>query len=476
MNYSWNTFFIVTFLLIQISCARSARVSGDRESAAPNPSLSIGIAKVDITPEKPIRLSGYGNRREVSEGIDGHLWAKALAMGEGEEQVLLVTLDLIGVPEWLTQKVSEELSISRDRLALCATHTHSGPHLKNVLDPIFMEDIPPDHWSEIENYSATLVDKVVQVCRLALNNRQPGTLEWGQGEVEFAGNRRVLESRIWTGFGIQADGPVDHALPVLKVSDLSGTLKAILANYACHCTTLGGLYNKVHGDWAGEAQRLLEERHPGIHAMIAIGCGADANPNPRGEMEHVLAHGKSLADEVDRLLGTHLTPLLSLPKTSLDRIDLPLDPLPSHDFWQEHANSEERTAYYAKQILKRLDKGEELPTSINYPIQTWTFGNDLAMVFLPGEVVVDYSLKLKAIFDPNRIWINAYANASPSYIASRRLYDEGGYEVDRSMYYYNKPNRLSPDTEDLILDEVLQQLPHVFYSEDTLSRIPAPVP
>lgn len=35
---------------------------------------------------------------------------------------------------------------------------------------------------------------------------------------------------------------------------------------------------------------------------------------------------------------------------------------------------------------------------------------------------------------------------------------------------------MAPDTEDLILDETLRQLPHRFYSRKTLSRIPAPTP
>lgn len=436
--------------------------------------IQVGVGRVDITPEEPVRLSGYGGRRELPTGTAGQLWAKAIAMGEGDSTVLFVTLDLIGVPAWLKKEVVEKLELPESQIAICATHTHSGPHLKNVLDPIFMADIPADHWAGIERYSSALGDMIVQACREALENREPGQLHWAQGEVGFAGNRRVLEDGIWTGFGTQADGPVDHSLPILKVTSQSNDLLALLTNYACHCTTLGGDMNEYHGDWAGEAQRLLEERHPGITAMIAIGCGADANPNPRGSINEVLQHGKSLADEVDRVISEPMTALDNLPETHVDWITLPFDPLPSREEWQEHANSELKTNYYAQKMLEKLDRGETLPTSMEYPIQTWTFGNDLAMVFLAGEVVVDYSIKLKERFDKDRIWINAYANAIPSYIASRRLYDEGGYEVDRSMLYYDKPQRLSPDTEELVLDEVLKQLPYPFYSEETLQRIPPP--
>ena len=40
----------------------------------------IGVAKVDVTPSEPIRLTGYASRRTNSTGVEQKLWAKALAM------------------------------------------------------------------------------------------------------------------------------------------------------------------------------------------------------------------------------------------------------------------------------------------------------------------------------------------------------------------------------------------------------------
>ena len=79
------------------------------------------------------------------------------------------------------------------------------------------------------------------------------------------------------------------------------------------------------------------------------------------------------------------------------------------------------------------------------------------MVFLGGEVVVDYALRLKRELG-ERLWITAYANDVPCYIPSKRIHPEGGYEVDRSMDYYGQPGSLSPDVEDLIVSEVKRQL------------------
>src|SRR5204862_6523552 len=107
--------------------------------------------------------------------------------------------------------------------------------------------------------------------------------------------------------------------------------------------------------------------------------------------------------------------------------------------------------YHAKKNLARLDHGETLPKTLSYYVQTWNFGDDLAMVFLSGEVVVAYALRLKQEFDPSRLWVTAYANYVPCYIPSRRILNEGGYEAESSLWYYDRPARLASEVEELIV-------------------------
>ena len=61
--------------------------------------------------------------------------------------------------------------------------------------------------------------------------------------------------------------------------------------------------------------------------------------------------------------------------------------------------------------LETLQRGEAIQTELSYPIQAWTFGDELSVVFLASEVVVDYSLRLKRELDVERLWVGAYANA-----------------------------------------------------------------
>jgi putative membrane-bound dehydrogenase-like protein len=246
--------------------------------------------------------------------------------------------------------------------------------------------------------------------------------------------------------------------------------------YACHCTTLGGKFNQIAGDWAGYAQTAIEADQPGSIAMITIGCGADANPHPRADDLAVCERqGRQLADEVKRVLKEGLHPLPGSVVCRSSSIELPFAEPRTREEWQHLAQNQDATGYHARQFLTQLDRGEKLPSTLNYPICTWTFGNDLALVFLGGEVVVDYAIRLHREFAHEKLWIVAYSNDVPCYIPSKRILREGGYEADRSMAYYARPHRFSEDVEDLILDAVQKLLPHAFYSPAKQIDFPPPM-
>lgn len=145
----------------------------------------------------------------------------------------------------------------------------------------------------------------------------------------------------------------------------------------------------------------------------------------------------------------------------LKRIRLSFDEVPTMAEWQAMAEQGGPEGYHAEVVLQR--SGRE-PNSMLYPVQTWTFGDDLAMVFLGGEVVVDYSIRLKRELDEDRLWIQAYSNDVMCYIASDRVLKEGGYEADGSMHYYDKPGRLELGTEDRIIETVHELLPDSYES------------
>ena len=413
----------------------------------------VGAASVDITPDYPVRLSGYGSRRDVHQGVAQRIHAKALAIGSDEEgPAVLVTVDNCGVPASMRAEVLRRLAgkVRDERFAIASSHTHCAPMLIGILPNLFSMDIPAEHLPAIERYTRELMDHLEQVSLKALANRQPARLAWGSGRVGFAANRRNFPFK-----------PVDHDLPVLRATAADGQVRAILTNYACHCTTIG--IEQIHGDWAGCAQEALERAFPGAVALTAIGCGADQNPNPRRTLELVKKYGEDLAAEAGRLVRGELRPVRGPLDCQTRAIELAYDTLPTRAEWEQRAaGSAANLAYHAKKNLARLDRGEALPTHLPYLVQRWSFGEDLAMVFLPGEVVVDYALRIKREFDGARVWVSAYSNDVPCYIPSRRVLEEGGYEGATAMVYYDRPTKFAADVEERILKAVRELMPPAF--------------
>src|SRR5688572_63725 len=262
--------------------------------------ISMGVARVDITPDYPVRMHGYGNRRTNAEGVSQRIFAKALAFGTDRQgPSILFTVDNLGVSGAITDEVASRLKkrgVSREQLAVCSSHTHSAPMLKDVAPNIFSSDIIPEQQSAIDRYTRELVDNLERVALAALSNRAPSKLSWSEGTVRFAKNRRVIRQGR-AQFGENDTAPVDHTLATMFVHGADGKLRATLVNYACHCTTLGGEWNQIHGDWAGYAQEALERDNPGVIGLVSIGCGADANPSPRGNADLAQTHGNEIGTE-----------------------------------------------------------------------------------------------------------------------------------------------------------------------------------
>lgn len=441
-------------------------ISGASQTARGDTIYQVGVAKIDVTPDYPIRLNGYLARNGESDGVIQKIFAKAIAIGSDKESpAILVTLDNCILPDYFRDEVLQRLAkkkITSDKFAICVSHTHSAPKLRGAADNIFGVDLSPEELGRIDRYTKELLDKVEKVALAALKDRKPAKLFWGKTSASFAANRRTK------------GGPVDHDLPVLKITDKNGKrIRGILVNYACHCTTMAAEPNKISGDWAGYAQEFLERDHPGAIALTAIGCGADSNPAPRHGTDFAKQHGESIASAVAKLLDGKLTPLNGKLEGRSKLIAIPFDKLPTREEYAAtvaNTNLHFAMRYAARKNVERLDRGEKLQTELPYLVQTWNFSDELALVFLPGEVVVDYSLRLKKEFDPTRLWVNGYANAVPCYIPSKRIWKAGGYEGGGAMIYYDRPTRLVENTEELIIKAVHDLMPRSFLVDPPISK------
>jgi neutral ceramidase len=427
------------------------------------PAWNAGVAKTDITPAETIWLAGYGARTRPSEGVLQKIYVKCVALRSGDgAPCAWVTSDLLGFPRDVSEAIVTECAarykISRDRLILNASHTHSAPVVGRMLRPAYPA-FTRQQEDAISRYTDELVKKVVATVGEALADLQPAELAFGQGLAGFGVNRRRVRLR-------NLPGPVDHDVPVLSVRQPSGKLRGVLFGYACHNTSLGDY--RVNGDWAGFAQHELEQRFPGAIASFVQGCGADINPIPRYQgsdaslsqytVELPRMYGSILAASVAIALDSGMQPVSGPLRSAVRAVNLPFHHIPARaEFESRLKDTSDANVYrrrHAEQMLSQLNRGAELPDRYPYPVQVWRFGNELALISLAGEVVVDYSLRLKAQHGWNNTWVSGYCNDVFAYIPSRRVLLEGGYEGADAMIVYGQPAPFGSAVEELIVEQV----------------------
>jgi hypothetical protein len=422
----------------------------------------VGVARVEITPEGPIWLSGYASRNKPSEGVARRIWAKALAFqDDGGRRVVIVTTDLVGLPRAITDvvgaRVEKDYKLDRASLLLNSSHTHTGPVVRPNLS--LMYDLSPEQDRVVRDYAVRLTDALVSVIGHSIADLKPARVSFGTGEVDFAANRRHAGAD-GVKIGVNPGGPVDHSVPVLRISDTSGRLRAVLFGYACHNTTLTGEFYRVSGDYAGEAQAAIESAEPGVTALFIELCAGDQNPNPRSEVKYVEQHGGSLAKEVRRVLDTKLEPVDLKLRAALQWQDLPLQPHTREDFEKMVDDRDVYRARLAKAMLKAYDERTP-PRSISYPVQALRLGRNVAVVALGGEPVVEYGLWTKKTYPKMKLIVAGYSNDVAGYVPTTKMLAEGGYEPITSQIYYGWPAPFTTEVEDRVHAAIRQVLSRV---------------
>lgn len=417
-----------------------------------------GIAKAVITPEKSVWLAGYGSKR-APDGKLHDLWMKALALEDtAGHRVVLITSDFQGVPKVMSDpafaQMQKQFGLKREQVMFTFSHNHCGPRLGDDLVDYY--PVEAEQVELVNEYTALMVTKVVALVGEALSKLAPASLQTGEGRASFAVNRRnnrEADVAALLAAGTPLVGPVDHSVPVLTVTRPDGRLEAILFGYACHPTTLSFL--TWCGDYPGFAQVELEKNHPGATAMFVNTCGGDQNPLPRRSVELCQKYGHMLAVGVEDALKQPLKPVSSGIRTAFELIDLPyLKTVTREELQGLLKDGNAIKARWAARLLQKLDAGDKFESAYPYPVHAWRLGKEMLVIGQGAETVVDYALRFKQEFGPGT-WVCGYADDMISYIPSRRVWEEGGYEGGSNLYEYGRPAfRWAGDIEDRIAASV----------------------
>ncbi len=404
--------------------ASMAGVVSARGAAPEIPVLMLGVAQTDITPAKPVLMSGYEARKTSYTGVHDPLFASALYFSGGGTAVLLITADVIGFrTEFVDEAraaISARTGVPPANIMLTAVHNHGGPAIKADED-----DVP----SANEEYVKVLEGKLLDLAVEASHKGAPFRMGIGKGACAMNINRRAVfaDGGVW--LGRNPDGPCDHEVGVVKFEDMSGATLAVLVNWPCHGTTSGQDNYEITGDWPGAAARTLKKL-AGRDVVVAVTAGAsgDINPiyGPGTDFDEIEAVGFHVGTEAWKALaGIETFPVHSLGAVSAAMTFPGKKPCPDR---------------YPRATYERGPDVEVRLTILRI--------GDLALCGISGELMNEMGQTVKKRSPLTGTFVVTHANGSSGYICTDKAFPEGGYEV--------QVTRLMPGAEGPLTRKILE--------------------
>ncbi len=393
--------------------------------------IKAGTAKINITPETPIPMSGYGGRKEPFKSIHDKIYARAVVFDDGHNKAAVVSADVIGFSHdfWkkLTDRLARETGIAPDHVFLSAVHNHGGP-----VTMVYNRDPVP----EVIAYVAYIENQIVQVVKSANDSLKPVTIGSGKGECLMNINRRSRDPKRGVSLGRNPYGPCDHDVGVVRLNGLDGKPLAILVNWACHGTVTGPRNLLITGDWPGAASRFIEEKSNGLVAFMLIGASGDINPiyGPHIDFEDVRSYSYGV-DEIGMVLGEEVMKI-----------------------------SEEITTYKGG-VISTLQRIVKLPgkleksslqqpepdseNTVNVRLSALKIGR-VVFTGVSGEVFTEIGMQMKEKSPYTNTYMVTHCNGSSGYFITDKAYEEGGYEANST--------RVKSGAEQAIIKNLLEMI------------------
>ena len=398
-----------------------------------NSVLKAGIAKVDITPAENLYMGGYDEscRKGKSDGVDGKIYIRALVFDDKINKVVFIEADIASLEPGdytpFRKRISNETGIPVENIMLGCVHNHAAPY--------------PDEKNKDSNWSKQLNAKFVLAVKNAIADLEPVKIGGGMGRSNIAMNRRqIMDDTTSTStfdennssqsygkyktdnpvliremagvyrLGNNPKGSIDDEVGILRIDKISGASKAVLVNYACHGTSLGGRNNKISPEWNGNMLNYIEENIPGVTGIFVQGAAGDINPRFVGGLNGIKDNviktkelGFEIGKEVVKVYSNIQTVQPSSSQIKLVHKDITCP------------------RKYAAVVENFRNTTLDVPTTaIRIDQFIW--------VTFPGELFHEIGQNVKTITHSPFPFLVGYCNGSLGYLPTQQAHAEGGYE------------------------------------------------
>ncbi|TFG16542.1 MAG: PIG-L family deacetylase [Promethearchaeota archaeon] len=226
--------------------------------------MKCGAHKAEITPKPEfgdIYIAGYATMEApLVDGVHDPIHARTLVLSDGNERVVLVSVEVVGLLQDEINKIKDDLEglgFKRSRIFVLATHTHAGPDTMGMWGPFIGK-------SGVNlRYMLFLRQQVVASVTQALKDMKPVDVSYGEKKISNL---------------------IQNFRPVKNVED---TLQLIQFKYEENI--IGCIWTfpaqpeitnrenvQISGDYPGIICNIIEEKNGGV-SLFGLGlCGSQS--------------------------------------------------------------------------------------------------------------------------------------------------------------------------------------------------------
>jgi hypothetical protein len=209
--------------------------------------LRVGVGKRVITPDPLLPVSGGLGPTAPSREKRGELTARAIVFASGDTKVAVVSLDLLGFPSVLGDRVRKAAPrLAPANILIGSTHTHSAP------DCYAFPDGKGGHTGDLA-YMNFVCQRAAEAINEALDGLKPARIKVATGEAR---------GRI--AYNYYAPDLFDRRASVIQAVGSEDKVLATLVNYAIHPEVLGADVGIVSPDLIGPLCDRIEEQAGGM--------------------------------------------------------------------------------------------------------------------------------------------------------------------------------------------------------------------
>jgi hypothetical protein len=378
---------------------------------------------------------------------EGNLTARAMAIKNGENTVIIVNVDVCGLTDKFTGMLKQEL-FQKTRIPAAAVfinsaHTHFAPVSQEWLT--WQE--PNQHPDSTFLYS-TVRNGILKAIYNALGAMESADIFFGRGKTDIGYNRSLKEH----------PELYDSAVDVIKIIYPNSKTESYMFLTACHpvFSTVGKLHYTISANYPGVARKLVEERTGTSNSLFLQGTAGDINPKDNGEY----ITGEKLSNEVIDVLDRPMSKIDGPISFYLDTINIPVTPWTIEEIQNFRAqNADKPGDVYAEKNVKWSDlmlkyyNDGTMPGSLPVYVNTINIGN-WKLVGISRETTTGYSFGIKNLWPDKMVSVAGYTNDVSSYLPTHMHLEEKGYEGLDSFFWYGMPNVFPVNVDETILDKI----------------------